>query len=110
MTFCAVPLWYTVREVGLAEMLNSGFGLTASEMPTELTSPPLLVPLIVIVKLPSAAEEVAVNVTCGEHVGLQLEGVRTAVRPEGRLDTVKLTDRVSPEVRVAIIVADMLPP
>lgn len=110
VTFCTDPLWYIVREVELAEMVNSGFGFTASEILTEWTSPPLLVPPIVIVKLPSAAVEVAVNVTFGEHVGLQLEGVKTAVRPEGRLDTVKLTDRVSPEVRVAIIVADMLPP
>ena len=66
-----------------------------------------LVPVTVIVVVPTVAVTVAENVADTLQFGVQVggPGVKTALTPDGRADRLKVTGAATPEVRVALRVS-----
>ncbi len=94
VTVPALPPRYIVREVGLAEMVKSGLGLIVREMLTLCVRVPS-VPVMVRVKVPVAAVELAarVRVELAEPLAGGVTGftLKDAVTPVGRPETLRLT-------------------
>ena len=56
-----------------------------------LCRPPVAVPVIVTLADPTAALELAANVTIDKHVGVQSDGAKEAVTPDGSPEVLKVT-------------------
>jgi hypothetical protein len=75
-----------------------------------LCRPPVAVPVIVTVAVPTVALGLAAKVTIVKHVGVQSDGAKLAVTPDGVPEVLKVTSCPVPVKRVAATVVVVVPP